>query len=477
MATTTTTNPLWDIQKPYVPETLTSASDIYHGRGTPQTGTSPITATGYNKALEAASGPVADLAGTYAAQLQGIASGTDPYTQRLAQQAAGAQAGLAAGQGTLGSLRATQAGQGAAADVIAKRQLDALKQIPAAQLAAQQESNIYRNVGTEQQNAAFDWLSRYRNALGLPGSSTPSTTTTRNPSGLETLIGLGSIFGSFFAEGGEVPGYANGGDTGQTGGTSRWEWDYSVTPPRLVQVTTPYNPTTTPYNPAAAPAPTQTTTALQPTGGNEDRVTPINSLTPDTGELRSAHKTGFPGSIGRGLDAIGNYNIEHQRDKRGEGGVGLTLNGQPITIHKGTFGGLVISGNTGGVSHHEIIKAARERGYLTGIDEAADVPIPTSSPVRTGGEGTGYIPAEIPTQTTTVTPDPVVHSPAPSGGGNGGNDNPPPSAGREYPVSDFANKSGRDPYSGSSGGFAGARALGGEIGYALGGVVTKRMWG
>ena len=63
--------------------------------------------------------------GTGLGVLEGIATGSDPYTQRLASQAAGAADLSASGAGVLGGARAERAAQTAAADVIAGRQQSA----------------------------------------------------------------------------------------------------------------------------------------------------------------------------------------------------------------------------------------------------------------------------------------------------------------------------------------------------------------
>ena len=63
--------------------------------------------------------------GTGLNTLEGIATGSDPYTQRLASQAAGAADLSASRAGVLGGARSERAAQTAAADVIAKRQQSA----------------------------------------------------------------------------------------------------------------------------------------------------------------------------------------------------------------------------------------------------------------------------------------------------------------------------------------------------------------
>ena len=246
MATTTTTgqNPLWDLQAQYLPETFRQAENIYFGGapgpypGQTVAGFDPVRAQGINKGLQAAAGPQQELADTYTSGILGIARGDDPTTQRLAQQAGAAVSNQASGSGVLGGLRASQAGQEAAARTIADRQLSALGQIPQAQQAALAPAETYGAAGRtqqayqqslidadkakyqEQQNLPFNWLTQYQQALGFPGSvSAPTTTAVQEPSGFSSGVesGLGnlgsslissvgsSLLGSFFAEGGEIP--------------------------------------------------------------------------------------------------------------------------------------------------------------------------------------------------------------------------------------------------------------------------------
>lgn len=243
MATTTTTtqNPLWDLQAQYLPESFRQAEQIYF-QGAPQyypgqtvAGFDPVRAEGINRGLQAAAGPQQQLADAYSQGILGIAQGTDPATQRLASQAGAAVNQAASGAGVLGGSRAQRAGQTAAADVIAGRQLQALSQIPQAQQAALAPAQTYGAAGRTQQdyqqslidadrdrysyqsNLPFNWLRQYQQGLGFPGStSAPTTSTVQNqPSGLETATGLlslasgvGGLFG-IFAEGGEVPGSFN----------------------------------------------------------------------------------------------------------------------------------------------------------------------------------------------------------------------------------------------------------------------------
>lgn len=222
MATTTTTtqNPLWDLQAQYLPESFRQAEQIYFG-GAPQyypgetvAGFDPVRAQGINRGLQAAAGPQQQLADAYTQGILGIAQGTDPTTQRLAQQAGAAVSNQAFGSGTLGGIRATQAAQGAAADAIASRQLSALGQIPQAQAAALAPAQTFGQAGRTQQdyqqqlidadrdryqynqNLPYNWLSQYQKSLGFPAAVQPATTSTQQSqrSGLDTAIGLGSLF-------------------------------------------------------------------------------------------------------------------------------------------------------------------------------------------------------------------------------------------------------------------------------------------
>ena len=227
-SSTKTENPLWDIQAPHLQNIATDAQNIYQ-QGTPgyypgQTvaGFDPVRAQGLNLGVDAALGPQQQLANAYTSGLLGIAQGTDPTAQRLAQQAGAAVGQAAVGAGSLGSARANLAQNTAAGDVIADRQLEALGQIPQAQTAALAPAQTLSKVGTTFQDyqqrlsdadksrydygiqQPWNWLGQYQKAIGTPQAT---TTTTESPSlfntitgGLSTLGGLG-----FFAEGGQVP--------------------------------------------------------------------------------------------------------------------------------------------------------------------------------------------------------------------------------------------------------------------------------
>ena len=235
MPTTTSSNPLWDLQAQYLPGTFQSATELYN-QGAPaiysgQTvaDLDPVKTQGLNLGVDAALGAQTDLANTYATQLGGIAGGTDPYTQQLAQQAAGAT-NFGFGQaGTLGSARHSAAANQAASNTIADRQLSALGQIPQAQAAALTPGQSLSQIGGQTQdyaqslidadkqkyedtvNQPYNWLKQYQSALA-PGGFNAPTTTNQKATGLETatgivglLGGLGGLFGGgFFAEGGDT---------------------------------------------------------------------------------------------------------------------------------------------------------------------------------------------------------------------------------------------------------------------------------
>ena len=240
--TSTTQNPLWDIQKQYLPEAYSEAqrqfregtgSQVYTGPRVADF--DPVRAIGTNLALEAAAGPQTELADAYSSGLLGVLRGDDAGTQRLAAQAAQAAGVPYATAGTLGSARQALASNRAASDAILGRQFDAYGHIPRAQTAAAVPSGTYVQAGKaqqahqqalldaqqaqfeEQQAAPTEHLERYTSALGqVQPSSTVSETT---PSAVSTAVdqaggqlvsGLlggvaNNIIGSFFAEGGEVP--------------------------------------------------------------------------------------------------------------------------------------------------------------------------------------------------------------------------------------------------------------------------------
>ena len=242
MTTTTTTNPLWELQAQYLPETFRQAEDIYFKgdvgpySGPRVAGYDPVRAQGANLAVQAAYGPQTQLADAHSQGLLGFATGDAPTVNRLATQAATA-AGAPFGS-TFGGARHARAANEAAANAIAQNQLSALGQLPEAQRSALAPADTLGQVGRgfqdyqsqlinadkqlydEQRNLPFDWLSKYQNALGFPGTVQPSSTVTDNrptgfaggvQSGLSNLGssligGIGSaLIGGLFAEGGEVP--------------------------------------------------------------------------------------------------------------------------------------------------------------------------------------------------------------------------------------------------------------------------------
>ena len=219
MATTTTTatNPLWELQSQYLPETFRQAEDIYFKGdigpyGGPRVaGYDPVRAQGANLGVQSALGPQQQLADTYTSGILGFAGGTAPAQQQLAQQAA-----TAAGnpfQSTFGGARHARAANEAAARSIYGNQLSALGQIPSAQQAAfapaatlsqigrgqqdyqQQLIDADRQLYEEQRNLPYNWLAQYQQSLGFPGSVQPSTTSTQQQkaSGFEKALGIGSL--------------------------------------------------------------------------------------------------------------------------------------------------------------------------------------------------------------------------------------------------------------------------------------------
>ena len=243
--TTTTTgqNPIWDLQSQYLPEAFKQAEKIYFGGapayypGETVAGFDPVRAAGINQGVQAAYGPQQQLADAHSQGILDIARGTDPATQRLAEQAGGAVNAAYAGAGTLGSARNQLAANAAAGDVIAKRQLDALSQIPSAQQSALAPAQTLSAAGKGQQdyqqrlidadkqrydyqqNLPSNWLNQWLGAIGTPGWSAPTSTSVASPSGFSAGVDSGlqnfgsslignigsSLIGGLFAEGGEVP--------------------------------------------------------------------------------------------------------------------------------------------------------------------------------------------------------------------------------------------------------------------------------
>lgn len=242
MTTTTTTNPLWELQAQYLPETFRQAEDIYFKgdvgpySGPRVAGYDPVRAQGANLAVQAAYGPQQQLADAHSQGLLGFAQGTAPAVNQLAQQSATAAG--APFTSTFGGARHARAANEAAARTIAQNQLSALRQLPEAQKSAlipaqtlgevgkgqqqyqQQLINADKQLYDDQRNLPYDWLTKYQTALGFPNTVSPGSTVTDNTptgfaggvsSGLSDLgssliTGIGSsLLGGLFAEGGEVP--------------------------------------------------------------------------------------------------------------------------------------------------------------------------------------------------------------------------------------------------------------------------------
>ena len=309
MPTTTSSNPLWDLQAQYLPGTFQAATDIYN-QGAPgyypgQTVADfdPVKAQGLNLGVDAALGAQTDLANTYATQLGGIAGGTDAYTQQLANQAAGAT-NFGFGQaGTLGSARHANAASQAAANTIADRQLSALGQIPAAQQAATLPGQTLSQIGGQTQdyaqqlidadkkaydysaNQPYNWLNQYQSALAPSGFSAP-TTTNEQATGLETATGLVSLLSGV----GGLFGFAEGGDTTaafqQPQGNFGWQTidgrpqlvAQERTAPNTYGQTGRYTPQQIGYDATGA---TQLTSSTQGSGGGSG-INSANTIVPGT---------------------------------------------------------------------------------------------------------------------------------------------------------------------------------------------------
>ena len=229
-SSSTSINPLWDLQAQYLPGTFQAATDIYN-RGAPGfypgqsvAGFDPVRAQGTNLAVDAALGPQQQLAGQQSDFLSGILGGTDQATSTLAQQAAQATGGAFGQSGTFGSARHAQAANNAATQQILDRQFDAADRVAGAQQTALAPAQTLTQAGRSfqdyqqdlldadkqrydyQANLPFNWLQQYQSALAPAGISAPTSTTQQQGGGIG-----GFLSGLFGAEGGEVPGYADGG--------------------------------------------------------------------------------------------------------------------------------------------------------------------------------------------------------------------------------------------------------------------------
>lgn len=168
--------------------------------------------------------------------LQGYITGDSDALGRLSNQAAQRSAGVFGSSGTFGSGRAANAASSAAAQTIAENQLKAIGMIGNQQDAQARGLNTLNTAGTlrqqqdqrqrdwEQQrfdfyqNEPYEALRREGQLLGLPYQNAPTTSTTttqKQASPLETILGIASFAGgvgggnplSFlrYAEGGSVP--------------------------------------------------------------------------------------------------------------------------------------------------------------------------------------------------------------------------------------------------------------------------------
>ena len=263
VTTTETSDALGAQTAPLIPGILGAASNIYEA-GRPDL--NPLLQGAYNQAAPVAARQAA-ATGAGLNTIQGIATGSDPYTQQLAQRSATA-AGAPFGS-SFGSARHAAAANNAAANAVASRQLQAAQAIPAASQALGQAPATLSGYGQQYQDwqtgADYDWLNRYQDATRF-GQNVPTTSTVIDaPSGADvynadlarSLIeanagaagisvpgqpqyapgvggdlqqasdvigGIGGIIDAgtgiwdtvsgWFAEGGEVPGYGDGGKVG-----------------------------------------------------------------------------------------------------------------------------------------------------------------------------------------------------------------------------------------------------------------------
>ena len=167
------------MQSQYLPGTFQAAGELYNtGQlsqpyypGQTVADFDPVRAQGLNTQLGTL--PVqGQLSDALTGGLLGIATGSDPATQRLAQQAAGAQAAQFSQAGTLGSARQQLASNKAASDAILGRQFDAFDRIPDAQKAALVPGQILSGAGRTLQDYEQSVLDADRARLRLQRTAT-----------------------------------------------------------------------------------------------------------------------------------------------------------------------------------------------------------------------------------------------------------------------------------------------------------------
>ena len=122
--------------------------------------------------------------------------------------------------------------------------------------AGSEQQDYQRRLAEEGRDADWQNLQRYNEALGLGRGVNPTTSETEKKklSTYEKIIGGISAIGSFFAEGGEVPGYADGGmiPQGPDMGWQKKEGRYQLVPRNTPQPPAPQPPTPEPVRQQAS---------------------------------------------------------------------------------------------------------------------------------------------------------------------------------------------------------------------------------
>ena len=187
ISTSTSSNPYADVTAPLIKPTVEAAQGIYNQGVTPLTS---LQQQAFDQTTPIAQ-QQANLAQQQAAGYSGIAAGTDPVTQKLAQQAANASGAGFANAGTFGSARHANAANRAAADTIAKRQLQGLQGLSTAQNSLQRPITLQQTQGEKlrdfQANEPWRHLGQFQDAIGF-GQNVPTTSSTvTSPSGADIL--------------------------------------------------------------------------------------------------------------------------------------------------------------------------------------------------------------------------------------------------------------------------------------------------
>lgn len=181
--------------------------------------------------------------------------------------------------------------------------------------------------------------------------------------------------------------------------------------------------------PQASPSAAQATSgSASLAGDSEEPRNPYMNYNPSayTGDyagIKAPTALGLTGQMG---EAIANYQLNVQQDaiKNKEGLTFTNPGGGPVTVHKGLFGGLVVTGNTMGVPDSVYVDAYKNQtkgGTLTPemVREDMAMSMPTSQPAgATADDGFAQPVNMVPDAISSPTPQPSAPPAYKSSSGN-----------------------------------------------------------